>query len=78
MEAKPKATITRPTVARALQAAGYAVTPIQSIWDPSRTDWEYDLDATSARIVLEAYEKIGKKPPIAVRSFLKEQEAVAQ
>ena len=76
MEAKPKATITRPTVARALQAAGYEVTPSKSISDHSRTDWEYDLDATSARIVYNEYKKIGKKPPLAVRTF-PEQEAGA-
>lgn len=76
MENKLRATITRPTVARALQAAGYEVTPSKSIWDHSRTDWEYDLDATSARIVYNEYKKIGKKPPLAVRTFL-EQEAGA-
>lgn len=71
-----KATITRPTVARALQAAGHEVTPIKSIWAPDRVDWEFDLDSTSAQIVKNAYEKIGKKPPLAVRTFL-EQEARA-
>ena len=71
-----KATITRPTVARALQAAGYAVAPVPSIWAPDRVDWEFELDSTSAQIVKNAYEKLGKMPPLAVRTFL-EQEARA-
>ena len=76
MESKLKATITRPTVARALQAAGFEVTPIPSIWAPDRVDWEYSLTNDSAQIVKAEYEKIGKKPPLAVRTFL-EQEARA-
>lgn len=71
-----KATITRPTVARALQAAGYEVTPIPSIWAPDRVDWEFELNSTSAHIVKDVYERLGKQPPLAVRTFL-EQEAQA-
>ena len=74
---KRRATITRPTVARALQNAGYELTPIKSIWNPDRVDWEFDLDSISAEIVRGCYAKIGKKPPLAVRSFLEEQEARA-
>lgn len=72
-----KATITRPTVARALQAAGYELTPIKSIWNPDRVDWEYDLDNVSAEIVRSCYAKLGKKPPLAVRNFLDEQGVTA-
>lgn len=70
-----RATITRPTVARALQAAGYELTPIKSIWNPDRVDWEYNLDSVSAEIVRSCYAKLGKKPPRAVRDFLTEQGA---
>ena len=74
-ETPRRATITRPTVARALQAAGYELTPIKSIWNPDRVDWEYTLDSVSAEIVRSCYAKLGKKPPQAVRAFLEEQGA---
>ena len=72
-----KAVITRPSVARALQAAGYDVKPVPSIWREDFTVWVYTLDATSAEIVRSCYEKIGKEPPRAIRDFFKSQEAQA-
>lgn len=74
METNLKATVTRPTVARALQDAGHEVTPVKSIWGDDRVEWVYELNSESARVILHEYEKIGKKPPLAVRTFL-EQEA---
>ena len=72
-----KATITRPKLARLLLAAGYTVTPTQSIWSPTRTEWEYELDETSAKIVLDYYTTIGKRPPQIVTKFLQDQEMQA-
>lgn len=74
METKQRATVTRPTVARALQEAGHEITPIRSIWGEDRVEWAYELNSESAHLILHEYEKIGKKPPLAVRTFL-EQEA---
>ena len=46
-----KATTARPTVARALQAAGYEIKAIPSVWKPGRIEWEFDLDDKSAHSV---------------------------
>ena len=69
-----KATVSRPTVARALQAAGYEVKAIPSVWNPERLEWEYDLDNISAEIVRSCYARIGKPCPRAVQRFLDDQE----
>ena len=72
-----RAAVTRPSIARALQAAGYDVKPVPSIWREGFTAWEYDLDTTSAEIVRACYEKIGKEPPRSVLNFIKSQEGQA-
>lgn len=73
----PKATVTRPILARILLAAGYEVTPKKSIWNPSRLEWEFDMDETSARIINDYYAEIGKRPPRMVTLFLQNQEKKA-
>lgn len=69
-----KATVARPTVARALQAAGYEIKAIPSVWKPGRIEWEYDLDRVSAEIVKSCYDRIGKPCPRAVAQFLSDQQ----
>lgn len=65
-----RATTTRPSLARILAAAGYELKPAKSIWDPSRFEWEFDLDKKSATIVSDFYTGIGKRPPKSIEKFL--------
>ena len=69
-----KATTARPTVARALQAAGYEIKAIPSVWNPGKLEWEFALDSISAEIVRSCYARIGKPCPRAVQRFLDDQE----
>ena len=71
---KQTATTSRPQVARALQAAGYEIKAIPSVWKPGRIEWEFDLDDKSAHIVKRFYEGIDRPAPRMVREFLAQEE----
>lgn len=77
MEKTTKATITRPRLARILNSAGYEARPVRSVWNLDRIEWEFTLDATSAKIVADYYAQIGKVPPAAVRKYIQNQEGEA-
>lgn len=77
MEKTTKATITRPRLARILNSAGYEAKPVRSVWNLDRIEWEFTLDATSAKIVADYYAQIGKVPPAAVRKYIQKQEGEA-
>jgi len=69
-----KATTARPQVASALQAAGYEIKAIPSVWKPGMIEWEYDLDKKSANIVRQFYESIERPAPRIVREFFAQEE----